>query len=154
MRALRYTLFLLLFLSSCAVYKDPNLEKLTLTQREKTFISTFENAVVKHKVRDLKAMLHPVYVDQQLNEMYGGDARALFNSFFCGKDVETKKFDCLKLRNIRSIELLKVSPGTERGEKHLYFKVEGYDHTIIVDLYMKSYSKDGQARLGIIGAFG
>ncbi len=154
MKAIKFTVIFLLFLSSCAVYKDPNLENLTLTSNEKQFISAFENAAVKHKVKDLKALLHPVYVDQELNEIYGGDARALFNSFFCGKDTQTQKFVCLKLRNVRTIELIKIKPGDEQGEKHLIFRVEGYDHTIIVDLFMKKYSKDGQAKLGIIGAMG
>ncbi len=154
MRKLILLAVTLLWLTSCGVYHDANLENISLTSKEKSFIAAFEDAAVKHKVRALKSMLHPIYIDQELNEMYGGNARLLFNEFFCGKDVNTKKFYCLKLRNVREIHLVKVSKGEEKGEKRLLFKVVGYDHTILVELYMKTYSKNGQARIGIIGAFG
>ena len=154
MKVLKYSLIVLLFLSSCAVYHDANLEKMPLSNSEKQFLTEFENAVVKHKVRQLTALLHPMYIDEELNDMYGGDARALFNSFFCGKELKTEKFVCIKLRNIRSIQLIDVKPGYQKGEKHLIFRVEGYDHTIMVDLFMRGYSKDGKVKPGIIGAMG
>ena len=154
MKFLKISIIFLFFLNSCATYQDLNVHNFALSSTEKQFILNFENAVVKHKVKLLREMLHPIYKSQQLNDLYNGDANALFNDFFCGKDIQTNKFVCIKLRNVRDIELKNVLPGYQSKEKILVFKVQGYDHTIILELSMRPFNKDGKIKYGIIGAFG
>ncbi len=149
-------LFGLLLLASCAVYKDPQLPQARLDENEKAFIAKFEDAVVKHKKALLNSYLFPVYRSEQLEGMYQNDAKAFWNQFFCGKQIDNPdKFTCLKLKNIREIYITKVTPTNDTTEKVITFKVVGYDQTIFVELILKKYyDKNGQLQYGIIGAYG
>ncbi len=160
MKILRFLIFsfVVIYISSCGVYKDPYLQTQTqkLDPDELNFIAQFEDAVVKHNRNKLTKFLEENYRDEELNGLYGGDKRRFWNEMFCGKEINNPdKFTCIKLRNIREIHLIKVEPGYNENEKILYFKVIGYDHTIITDLTL-TYKVDYQGNkvFGIVGAYG
>ncbi len=147
----------ILFLASCAVYKDNNLQNLTnLTPEEKAFIAKFEDATVKHKRKLLTSYLDAKYRQEELIELYSNNKKAFWNEMFCGNLVDNPdKFACIKLHNIREIHLIKVSPGFSPNEKQLVFKVIGYDKQIYVELILsRRVDTEGNVHYGIIGAYG
>ncbi len=147
----------ILFLASCAVYQDNNLKSLTnLNQQEKQFLAKFEDAVVKHKRKVLTTYLDENYRQEELVKLYGNNKIRFWNEMFCGYLVDNSdKFACIKLRNIREIHLIKVSPGFSPNEKKILFKVIGHDKQIYVELILsKHVDIFGDAHYGIIGAYG
>ncbi len=155
---MRRTVFLLtiflFFLSSCKVYQDDRLARAPLTQQEKTFIANFENDVVHHRRHKLLKYLLPEYKQEQLDGNYNGKIHLFWNQFFCGKQVKTHTFICLRLSQVKKINLVKVEKGDDSSQKVLFFEVQSKDHKIIQALILKILRRNGKTVLGLIGPYG
>ncbi len=117
-----------------------------------SFANIFMAAVMAKNENRLMGLMDDGYRLEQHDKFHKGNTKRFLDELFCGKVTTEERFKCIKLKNVKSIQL--GSKGEGDKEVAVVFRVGDKKEQIDVILTIKITLKNGKKEYGIVGAVG
>jgi hypothetical protein len=109
MKQLIFSILLLITISSNAVTHpaksvNPFPAKTKVDAEVMAFLNSFELQVRHHDPDNILEFMDMGYIEEQLDGMLKGDVEQFLNEFFCGNNIKTDEFKCVKYKTIKRLK--------------------------------------------------
>lgn len=123
--------------------KDPELQ---------AFVSDFVEAAKSGNRRRLMGLMDPGYRMEQHDKFQKGNTKRFLDELFCGSLVDGSGFKCVKIKNIRNVEVASLG----EGERNIavVFRVSEKKTQVDVVLTIAVRNENGVRKFGIVGGVG
>jgi hypothetical protein len=104
------------------------------------FSKHIETYIEQHVVEHFLEHIEPRYKTDQLGTALKNDTTQFVNEFFCGKNQDVK-FTCVDFNNIKTIDLLEITPQKDETYMLRYVIVNEKNEEIIADVFLYTDQK-------------
>lgn len=116
------------------------------------FVKEFVEAAKDGNRRRLMGLMDPGYRMEQHDKFHEGNTKRFLDELFCGSLIDGSGFKCIKIKNIKDVELASLGEGDRNVA--VVFRVSDKKSKIDVVLTIKIRLENGKREFGIVGGVG